>query len=122
MRKIQLEWQGYFPMDEKVIRSKVDDRAGIYKLSRKQKDGTLKPFYVGQAPSLKMRLLEHVTAVDDSCIKEQLSKGDCHFRFACIYTKEDLDAAERALYQRYTPKCCDPARIPEAEEAEVNHN
>src|SRR5512143_879188 len=103
MRKLQLEWQGYFPMDEKIIRDKVDDRSGVYKISRKQKDGSLKPFSTGQAASLKIRLLEHLTSTRESCIKEQLSSGDCHFRFAYLYTKEDLDAADRALYKRYTP-------------------
>ena len=63
-----------------------------------------------------------LTAVEDSCIKQQLLMGDCHFRFACLYTKEELDSVERALYRHYTPKCCDPVLVPQAEEAEVNHN
>jgi hypothetical protein len=122
MRKLQLEWQGYYPMDEKTIRSKVDDRAGVFKLSRKQSDGSLKPFYIAQAESLKMRLLEIITSTVKSSIKEQLDKGDCHFRFTCLLTKEDLDAAEKALYKRYTPKCNDKDAVPQAEDVEVNYN
>jgi hypothetical protein len=122
MRKLQLEWHGYFSMDEKTIRGKVEDRSGVYKLSRKQKDGSLKPFSTGQAASLKIRLLEHLTSTSQSCVKEQLTKGDCHFRFAYVYTKEDLDAAEKALYKRYTPKCSDKESVPDVEDVEINSN
>jgi len=122
MRKLQLEWQGYYPMDEKTIRGKVDDRAGVFKISRKQKDGSLKPFYIAQTEGLKMRLLELITSTEGSCIKERLDKGDCHFRFACLYTKDDLDCAEKALYKRYTPKCNDKDAVPDVEDVEVNSN
>jgi len=122
MKKLQLDWQGYFPVDEKTIRGKTDDRAGVYKLSAEQKDGTLKPFYAGQADSIKMRLLEHLTSTKDSCIKEFLGKGGCQFRFAYLYTKEDIDAAEKALFRRYTPKCCDKENIPKTEDVEINYN
>jgi hypothetical protein len=122
MRKLQLEWHGYFPMDEKTIRDKVEDRSGVYKISRKQKDGSLKPFCTGQAASLKIRLLEHLTSVSQSCVKEQLSKGDCQFKLAYLYTKEDLDAADRALYKRYTPKCSDKESVPAVEDVEINSN
>ena len=123
MRKLQLDWQGYFPVDEKVIRGKVDDKSGIYKISKMQKDGSLKPFYVGEADSLKMRLLEHVTSAEGSCITAELKDGECQFRFAYLYTKEDIDAAAKALYKRYTPKCNIMDEIPaEAEEVEVNYN
>lgn len=122
MRKLQLEWQGYFPADEKTIRDKVEDRSGIYKISIKQADGSLKPVYAGQAASVRMRLLEHITAQNGSCIREQMAKGACQFRFAYLYTREDLDAAEKALYRRYTPKCNDPKAVPEAEDVEINHN
>ncbi|HLB25711.1 MAG TPA: hypothetical protein VJM83_05225 [Nitrospirota bacterium] len=121
MRKLHLDWQGYFQADEKTVRAKVGDRAGVYKLSRLQKDGSLKPFCVGQAPSLAMRLLEHLTSLEENCVKEELKKGECQFRFAYLYTKEDLDAAEQALYKRYGPKC-NTAPAPSAEEVEVNHN
>ena len=122
MRKLQLDWQGYYPVDEKTVRDKVDDRAGVFKLSRRQGDGSLKPFYTAQASSLKMRLLEIITSTEVSCIKERLDKGDCHFRFAYLYTKEDLDCSERALYRRYTPRCSDKAALPEAPDVEINYN
>ncbi len=123
MRKLQIEWHGYFPFDEKVIRSKVDDRAGIYKISKKQKDGSLKPFYIGHADSIKMKLLERVTSTDNSCITMELKEGDCQFRFAYLYTREDIAAATRALYARYTPRCNVKEEIPaEAEEVEINYN
>ncbi len=123
MRKLQIDWQGYFPFEEKVIRSKVDDRAGIYKISKKQKDGSLKPVYIGHADSIKMRLLEHVTSADNSCITLELRDGDCQFRFAYLYTREDITAAVKALYTRYTPKCNIKEEMPaEADEVEINYN
>ena len=123
MRKLHIEWQGYFPVEGKVIRSKVDDRAGIYKISKKQKDGSLKPVYVGHADSIKMRLLEHVTSTDDSCVTMELRDGDCQFRFAYLYTKEDIAAVVNALYARYTPKCNIKEGLPaETEGVEINYN
>jgi hypothetical protein len=122
MRKLQLDWQGYYPFDERSIRGKVQDDSGIYKISREQKDGALKPVFVGQAKSIRLRLLEKLTTDGDTCLKEQAGKGGCMFRFAYLYTQEEMDAAERALYKRYVPKCNDPASVPEAEDVEVNTN
>lgn len=122
MKKLHLDWQGYYPADEKTIRDKVEDRSGIFKISLKVPDGSLKPIFTAQAASVRMKLLENVTALNGSCIKEQMAKGGCQFRFAYLYTKEDLDAADRALYKRYTPKCNDPKAVPEVEDVEINHN
>ncbi|MHB8174673.1 MAG: hypothetical protein ACYDFU_09485 [Nitrospirota bacterium] len=123
MRKLQIDWQGYFPVEEKLVRSKVDDKAGIYKISKVQKDGSLKPFYIGQADSIKMRLLEQITSTKDSCIIMELKKGECQFRFAYLYTKEDIAAVAKALYTRYSPKCNIKEEIPvDAEEVEINYN
>jgi len=122
MRKLHLEWQGYFPFEERSIRDKVRDRSGIYKISIKQKNGSLKPVLIGQAPSLTMRLLEHLTSMGDSCIKEMAAKGECRFKFAYLHTQDDLDAALSALYKRYTPRCNEPGEVPKSEEVEINYN
>ncbi len=122
MRKLQLDWEGYFPFEERSIRDKVRDRSGIYKIAVKQKSGTLKPVLIGQAPSLIMKLLEHLTTREDTCLKEQSKKGETSFKFVYLYTQQELDEAERALYKRYTPKCNDPEVVPEAEDVEVDYN
>jgi len=122
MRKLRLDWQGYFAVDDKTIKGKVEDRAGVFKLSMPQKDGTLKPILTGQAASVRTRLVDFVNSGGYPEIKEQIKKGGCQFRFAYLYTKEDLDAAERALYKRYTPKLNDKSAVPEAEDVEVNVN
>ncbi len=123
MRKLHIEWQGYFPFKGKVIRSKADDRAGVYKISKKQKDGSLKPVYVGHADSIKMRLLVHATSTDDSCVSIELRDGGCQFRFAYLYTREDIAAVVKALYVRYAPKCNIGESLPaETEEVEINYN
>ncbi len=123
MRKLQIEWYGYFPFEERVIRNKVYDRAGIYKISKKHKDGSLKPFFIGHADGIKMKLLEHVTSTDDSCVTRELKEGECQFRFAYLYTREDIIAVKKALCARYTPKCNVKEEIPaEAEEVEINYN
>lgn len=122
MRKLQLDWQGYYPFDERSIKDKVRDRSGIYKISIKQKNGSLKPVLVGQAPSLTMRLLEHLTTREKTCVKEQAEKGEARFKVVYLHTQKELDEAERALYKRYTPRCNDPATVPEAEDVEVDYN
>ena len=122
MKKLRLDWQGFFPMEEKTIRDKVEDRAGVFKISREGKDGGLKPVYVGQAGSVRTTLLDYLTSSAYPCVKEQLKKGGCQFRYAYLYEKADLDAAERALYRRYTPKCNESEPSPGAEEVEVNYN
>lgn len=122
MRKLQLDWQGYYPMDERVIRGKVKDDSGVYKISQEQKDGTLKPIFVGQATSIRLRLLEKLTTGEDSCLSGVIKDGRCMFRFAYLYTRDDMDAAERALYKRYTPRCNTAGQAPEAEDVEVNAN
>lgn len=109
-------------MDERVIRGKVKDDSGVYKISQEQKDGTLKPVFVGQATSIRLKLLEKLTNGGDSCLSGAIKEGRCMFRFAYLYTRDDMDAAERALYKRYTPKCNSTAPAPEAEDVEVNAN
>jgi len=122
MRKLNLDWQGYYPFDERSVKDKVRDRSGIYKISIKQKNGSLKPVLIGQAASLTMKLLEQVTTREKTCITEQIATGDCRFKIAYLHTQEELDAAERALYKRYTPKCNDPETVPKAEDVEVDFN
>lgn len=122
MRKLQLDWQGYYPMDERAIRDKVQDDSGIFKISCEQKDGGLKPVYIGGAKSVRLKLLELATKGEDEVTAERIPGGKCSFKLAYLYTQDDMDAAVKALCRRYAPKCNNPDAVPETEDVEVNYN
>jgi len=122
MRKLQLDWEGYFPLDERTIRDRVKDASGVFKISVEEKDGHLKPVLIGEDASLRRRLKEEVVPKEPTCARKKAEDGKCMFKFAYLHEKSERDAAFRALYVRYRPSCNEEAAIPEAEEVEVNTN
>jgi len=122
MRKLHLDWEGYFPLDERTIKDRVKDASGVFKISVEEKDGHLKPVLVGEDKSLRRRLKEEVFPKEPTCARSKAADGKCVFKFAYLHEKAEREAALRALYLRYRPACNDEASTPEAEEVEVNTN
>lgn len=120
-RKLQLKWHGYYSYNEDNVDDYVPEKSGVYKLSVELKNGKLKPFYVGQALDLNDRLNEHLSnSEENDCIKDNVSKYDCHFKFAPLSLQKNRDGAEKALYIRYKPECNDSDAIPNGPDIDIN--
>ena len=120
---LHLDWKGYYRYNSVNVNSYTSETSGVYKLSVKLKNGNLKPFYIGQASDLKKRLNEHLSVNEkNDCIKENVSKYECRFKFARLSLQGNRDGAERALYIRYKPECNDPNAIPNGPIIDINPN
>ena len=122
MRKITLDWQGYYDYTEDNVLARAPTNAGVYKIGVKLKNGNIRVCYVGQANDLERRLREHLDLDNEQneCLVEQLKKYITKFSFAKVSTKSDRDGAEKALYTHYGPECNDGNAIPNEPDVEIN--
>ena len=80
--------------------------AGVYRLSYKDSDGTIYVFYVGQADSIQLRIIQHLSVDEENiCIKRVLSNYTCYLRYARVNDSRVRSGAELALYRHYLPSC-----------------
>ena len=120
-QKLHLSWHGYYPYSIQNIVDYVPSTAGVYELSVQLKNGNLRVFYVGQARDLRNRLYEHLQVNESNdCVRENVKKYICHFKFAFLTTLIERDGAERALYFYYNPECNDPKAIPSGPDVTIN--
>ncbi len=123
MRRIQLVWRGYYSYTKDNVVKYAPQRAGVYKISFEQSDGTLEVRYIGQSNDLFRRLKEHLDSDNEQnkCLAERIKKYHSKFSFAEIVSQNDRDGAERALYGHYRPFCNDSDAIPEGLGIEINY-
>jgi len=81
-RTLQLDWKGYYEYTSDNVKKYAPTGAGVYKISVKQKDDTLKVRYVGQANDLDRRLKEHLDTDNEQneCLAERIKKTTRNFR------------------------------------------
>ena len=121
-KKLTLDWKGYYGYTGKDVKQYAPSKAGVYKISFKQKDGKFVVRYVGQANDIERRLNEHLDLENEQneCLAERLRKYNASFSFAEISGQSDCDGAEKALYDHYQPVCNDPDAIPNGPDIEIN--
>lgn len=101
--------------------SQVSSSAGIYRISVKMKDDSLKVIYVGQSADLKQRMLQYVNEdTDNECLLKNLQNYMIFFRVAEVATQEGRDAGEKALFEHFSPECNDPDSIPAVQPSNIN--
>lgn len=120
--KLDLEWKGYYEYTYNNVQKYAPLKAGVYKISFKQQDETLKVRYVGQSDNLDKRLKEHLDFENEpnECLIERLKKYHAEFSFAEVDKQTDREGAERALYRHYKPICNDPDVIPNGPDIDIN--
>ncbi len=122
-RTLSLRWKGYYNYTSDNVSLYAPEKAGVYKLSVKLKNGNLKPFYVGQAKNLKGRFKKHLSDNEENgCIKDNVENYKCRFKYALVALQNDRDGAERALYLHYKPECNDPDAIPNEPDIDINYD
>lgn len=121
-RTLNLEWKGYYDYTSDNVQKYAPTKGGVYKIAIKQKDGTSKVRYVGQANDLDRRLKEHLDLDNEQneCLKERLKKYSARCSFAEVSLQSDRDGCELALYNHYEPVCNDPNAIPNGPVLEIN--
>lgn len=103
---LKVIWSNLINLDEGNIDKGVDNKAGIYRLSVKFKDGKYNIFYVGSANDLNRRLKEHLSDNEENrCIRDNVKNYIMAFRFAYIPEKNIREGAERFMYDHYKPSC-----------------
>ena len=121
--KLKLDWKGYYEYTTDNVQKYASTKAGVYKISVKQRDDTLKVRYVGQANNLDRRLKEHLDVDNEQneCLAERINKYHTKFSFAEVSNQNDRDGVERALYNHYKPVCNDADAIPNGPDIEINY-
>jgi excinuclease UvrABC nuclease subunit len=119
--KLLVEWSFWLDYTHDNVQRYAPMSAGVYVLATKLKNGNVLIFYVGQAEDLDKRLKEHLSENEpNKCVRDEVKNYLCAFRYAKVSSQADRDRAERALYNRFTPKCNDPDRIPDVPGVEIN--
>ena len=121
MAKMQITWSEFYnSYTETTVSNSVPEKAGIYLLWVKLKNGKWRCFYVGQADNLTTRLMQHLSDTEkNECIKTSVSKYICRFEFALVGKQTDRDGIEKYLYNYYSPEC-NKISPPDVEPIEVN--
>ncbi len=123
-RTLNLDWKGYYDYTAENVQKYAPNKAGVYKISFKQKDsGDLRIRYIGQSNDLDRRFKEHLDLENEQneCLAERLRKYNARFAFAEVSTQSDRDGAEKALYDHYKPACNDADAIPSEPDIEINY-
>lgn len=102
----KLTWSKLLLLSEPIINGETFG-PGVYRLSYKAADGFNYVFYIGRSDeSVKKRLLQHLSDTEENmCIKISVKNLECYFKFAPVSDKSEREEAEKALYQKYRPKC-----------------
>lgn len=120
-----LKWIGYYKLTKENIEKYVPVGAGIYRIAVEDENDSSKVnvVYVGQTKSLEDRMFQYLNEdTDNNCLLRHLRNDVCYFKVAEVGTQSERDAGERALYDKYGPKCNDPDKIPDVEPADINFN
>ncbi len=119
MARLKLDWSSLREYTETNVYTYAPTSGGVYRLSYKSNDKYY-VFYVGQASSLKERLLQRLAVTEpDACIKRHLRNYSCYFRYAEVASIAGRNGAERALYDHFDkPTCNDMA--PPGPPADIN--
>ena len=120
---MELEWSGYFNLNEQNVNKIKKSVSGVYKLAIwNGKEWT--PFYIGQSIDLLIRMSQYLRLeTDNNCVKNHLNKYNCGFNLAMVSGQNNLDTTECALYRHYSSYlslCNYPNRIPSVLPAQVN--
>lgn len=104
-RTIRLKWS----YDCKYVegnKGKIPESEGVYEVFVELKSGPLRRIYVGQGEDLRERLLRHLQESEpNECLKENLKKYVCWFRYARVSDERDRKDAEQALYDKRKYQC-----------------
>jgi excinuclease UvrABC nuclease subunit len=121
MAKMQVPWSGFYgDYNEATVNNNVPEKAGIYLLWVKLKNGKWQCFYVGQADNLRIRLLQHLSDNEkNKCIKTNVSDFLCGFEFALVGRQAERDGLEKYIYEFYSPEC-NIISPPDVDPIEVN--
>jgi excinuclease UvrABC nuclease subunit len=118
---LQLDWSIWHDYTESEVQKYAPLEAGVYVLAVKLTDGNLRVFYVGQTDNLDRRLKEHLSKSESNeCVRGNVSRYACMFRYATVARQVDRDRAERALYRKFVPSCNDGDAIPDVADVEIN--
>ena len=119
---MKLKWIGAYELNKSNIDGYVPNVAGIYRISVKQNDDSLKVVYVGQTEDLVDRMSQYLNKdTDNDCLLNHLNKHYCYFKVAEVVYQRDRDAGEKALFEHFGPNLCnDPDKIPNVEPADIN--
>jgi excinuclease UvrABC nuclease subunit len=99
------EWSMRYEYTESEVKQHAPDRSGVYRLIYRTGDNYY-VFYIGQAASLKDRLLEHLSTNEPNlCIKKHLKDYTCFFRYLEVSTQDERDKVEKEEIARWSPDC-----------------
>ena len=91
--------------DDAVLRTVAKD-PGVYRLGYYDTAGERRVFYVGQGGDLESRLRDHLrTSEPNDCIKRYVNAQRCYVKWAVVANPTHRDGAERALYDKFQPRC-----------------
>jgi excinuclease UvrABC nuclease subunit len=120
-QSLQVTWSYWNDFNADKVQQVAPVEAGVYVLATKLTNGNLRVFYVGQTINLDKRLKEHLSDSEPNvCIKNNVTKYACMFRYAKVSSSSDRDKAERALYKKFTPSCNDAKAIPDVDDVDIN--
>ena len=121
---LYLKWEGYYDYNEKSVEKYVlTDPVipGVYKIASLHHYGRLTPIYIGKASNLFFSLKAHLDPKKQNlCLKKELKKRICCFKFAILFEEKERQGALKALCLHYQPLCNDLEEIPEAETFKIN--
>jgi len=106
---IYLRWQGYYDYNQDEVKKyvlKEPRLSGVYKIAELQTYGHLVPFYVGESDNLYKVLLAHLSEQEpNECLKEELYKKICCFKFAVLLEEKERKDVLFTLCKHYHPLC-----------------
>jgi excinuclease UvrABC nuclease subunit len=99
------EWSVRYKYTEDDVNQYALDKPGVYRLIYQTGDNYY-VFYVGQALSLKKRLLEHLgPSEQNACIKKHLRDYTCFFRYLEVSIQAERDRVEKEQITEWNPAC-----------------
>jgi len=102
-----LNWTKLEQLTNEAATNLDNDIPGVFRLSYKHKDDKYYVFFVGQSTSIKEYFLAYYEdgVIDNVCVKNHISSGNCYFRYAQISNEEVRNATEKQAYNLYKPEC-----------------
>jgi excinuclease UvrABC nuclease subunit len=118
---MSLNWIGAYSLNQENVDRHVPANAGIYRISIRMKDKSLKVVYVGQSDDLRQRIHQYLNEdTENSCLLNHLRNHIPYFCVAEVSTQAERDAGERALFEHFSPECNDPDKIPDVRPSDIN--
>lgn len=105
-RTVTLAWQRYLPFTLANVKAYAPVKAGVYKIAVELTSGKKQVIYVGKATDLDSRLKDHLSEWQTNLdLYSLVRQYRCHFAVAVVSLQDDRNAAERALYLNFRPRC-----------------